>query len=68
MCLDSVDTSLKLQDRCNDILFAYESYLNTPKNLSVNFNNNTNCTLDVMFFTEYFKEIVVDVETGAIQV
>ena len=44
------------------------SDLNTPKNLSVSFNNNTNCTLDVMFFTEYFKEIVVDVETGAVQV
>ena len=44
------------------------SDLNTSKNLSVSFTNNTNLTLDVLFFTEIFKNIVVDVETGAVQV
>jgi hypothetical protein len=44
------------------------SDLNTSKNLSISFTNNTNLILDVLFFTEIFKNIVVDVEPGAVQV
>ena len=43
------------------------SDLNTSKKLTVSFTNNTNCTLDIMFFTEIFWEIIVDVETEAVQ-
>lgn len=39
----------------------------TPRNITVTFTNNTNCTLDFMVFTEYFSEIIVDVETGLVR-
>ena len=48
--------------RCN------VSDLNTSKNLSISFTNNTNLSLDILFFTEVFKNITIDVETGAVQV
>ena len=40
--------------------------LMTPRNINVSFQNNTNVTIDVMVFTEYFQEMIVDVETGLI--
>jgi len=42
------------------------SDMNTPRNVNVSFNNNTNCTLDVMIFTEYFSECVVNVQNGRV--
>eukprot|EP01036_Dinobryon_divergens_P032654 gene32654-42292_t len=40
--------------------------LMTPRNINVTFTNNSNVTIDVMVFTEYFQEMTVDVETGLI--
>ena len=40
--------------------------LMTPRNINVSFQNNSNVTIDVMVFTEYFQEMTVDVETGLI--
>ena len=42
------------------------SDLMTPRNVNVSFTNNTNVTIDMMIFTEYFTEMVVDVETGLV--
>ena len=41
--------------------------LMTPRNVTVTFQNNSNVTIDVMVFTEYFTEMTVDVETGLVQ-
>jgi hypothetical protein len=38
----------------------------TPKQLSVSFLNNTNHTIDVMFFTEIYKTIEYGVEDGLV--
>ena len=38
----------------------------SPRNVNITFNNNSNVTIDVMVFTEYFKEMIVDVETGLV--
>ena len=38
-----------------------------PRNLNINFSNNSNITIDVLTFTEVYKEIVVDTETGLIK-
>ena len=38
--------------------------LMTPRNVNISFNNNSNVTIDVMVFTEYFTEMVVNVENG----
>jgi hypothetical protein len=51
-----------------DLTRANEADLLTPRNVNVSFTNNTLQTLDVLVYTEYFKEIVVDVETGLINV
>ena len=40
--------------------------LMTPRNVNISFNNNSNVTIDVMVFTEYFTEMTVDVETGLV--
>jgi len=40
--------------------------LMTPRNVNISFNNNSNVTIDVMVFTEYFQEMTVDVETGLV--
>lgn len=36
----------------------------TPRNITISFTNNSNVTIDVQVFTEYFREITLDVETG----
>ena len=38
----------------------------SARNVNISFNNNSNATIDIMVFTEYFKEMIVDVETGLI--
>ena len=38
----------------------------TPRNVTISFTNNTQVTLDIMVFIEYYKSLVVDVETGNI--
>ena len=38
----------------------------TARNVNLTFTNNSNLTIDVMVFTEYFTEMVVDVETGQV--
>ena len=43
------------------------SDLGVLRNLNVTFNNNTNVTIDVMIFTEYFNQIEVNVESGRIK-
>ena len=40
----------------------------TPRNVNITFTNNSLQTIDCLVFTEYFKEIVIDVETGLITV
>ena len=40
--------------------------MNTPQNITVSFRNNTNIVPDIMIFTEYFSEFIIDVETGNI--
>ena len=37
------------------------------RNLNITFQNNSNITIDVLTFTEVYKEIVLDVETGLIK-
>ena len=39
----------------------------TPRNINVTFTNNSLQTIDCLIFTEYFKEITVDCETGLIE-
>ena len=41
--------------------------MNTPWNIVVSFTHNTNVTLDIMIFTKYFSEFIVDVETGNVE-
>ena len=43
-----------------------KSDLLTPKQLSISFLNNTNLTIDVMFFTEVYKTMEYEVETGLV--
>ena len=50
-----------------DLSRSTVSDLNTTKQLNISFNNNTNCTIDVMFFIERFKSIALDVQTGIVQ-
>ena len=38
-----------------------------PRNLNINFLNNSNITIDVLTFTEVYKEITLDTETGLIK-
>ncbi len=38
-----------------------------PRNLNINFLNNSNITIDVLTFTEVYKEITIDTETGLIK-
>lgn len=38
----------------------------TPRNVNLTFTNNSNLTIDVMIFTEYYQELTIDVETGQI--
>lgn len=40
----------------------------TPRNINVTFTNNSLQTIDVLIFTEYFKEVTIDVETGLVEV
>ena len=40
--------------------------MGSPRNVNISFNNNSNVNIDIMVFTETFKEIVVDVETGIV--
>jgi hypothetical protein len=45
---------------------ANQADLMTPRNINVSFTNNSNVTIDVMIFTEYFQEMTIDVETGLV--
>ena len=38
----------------------------TPRNINVTFTNNSNVTNDVMCFTEFYNQIIVDTETGIV--
>ena len=49
-----------------DVSRANVADLMTPRNVNVSFQNNSNVTIDVMVFTEYFSELTVDVETGIV--
>ena len=42
------------------------SDLLTTKQLNISFQNNTNCTVDYLFFIEKFSELVIDVESGQV--
>ena len=42
------------------------SDLLAPRNVNISFTNNSNLNIDVLVFTEYFSDFVVDVETGLI--
>ena len=49
-----------------DLSRANIADLMTPRNIQVSFTNNSLQTLDIQIFTEYFREGVVDVETGLV--
>jgi hypothetical protein len=51
-----------------DLSRANEADLLTPRNLNLSFTNNSLQTIDCLVFTEYFKEMVADVETGLINI
>ena len=51
-----------------DLARANEADLLTPRNVQVSFTNNSLQTIDCLVFTEYYKEMVVDVETGLINI
>ena len=40
----------------------------TPRNITISFTNNSNVTIDVQVFTEYYREMTLDVETGLITI
>jgi hypothetical protein len=42
------------------------SDMGSPRNVVISFNNNSNITIDVMCFTEFFNSAVINVETGKI--
>jgi len=37
-----------------------------PRNINVSFNNNSNVAIDVIIFTFYSDQLVIDVETGIV--
>ena len=37
-----------------------------PRNINVSFTNNSNVPIDVLIFTFYSDQIVIDVETGSV--
>lgn len=39
----------------------------TPRNVNITFTNNSLQTIDCLIFTEYFKEITIDCETGLVE-
>ena len=49
-----------------DVSRANIADLMTPRNVNITFTNNSNVTIDCLVFTEYFREIVLDVETGIV--
>jgi hypothetical protein len=51
-----------------DLSRANEADLLTPRNVNISFTNNSLQTIDCLVFTEYFKEAVLDVETGLINI
>ncbi len=46
---------------------ANNADMHTPRNVNITFTNNSLQTIDCLIFTEYFKELVIDVETGLIE-
>ena len=38
----------------------------TPRNITISFTNNSNVSCDVQIFTEYWREMTLDVETGMV--
>jgi hypothetical protein len=51
-----------------DLSRANIADLMTPRNINLSFTNNSLQSLDVQVFIEYFREGVVDVETGIVSV
>jgi hypothetical protein len=51
-----------------DLSRANIADLMTPRNINLSFTNNSLQALDVQVFVEYFREGVVDVETGIVSV
>lgn len=51
-----------------DLSRANIADLMTPRNITISFTNNSLQALDIQVFTEYFREGVVDVETGIVSV
>ena len=37
-----------------------------PRNINVSFNNNSNVAIDVLIFTFYSDQLVIDVGTGIV--
>ena len=42
------------------------SDMDTPRNINISFNNNTNVTIDLMVFCVYLDSLIIDVDTGRI--
>lgn len=51
-----------------DLSRANIADLMTPRNINLSFTNNSLQSLDIQVFVEYFREGVVDVETGIVSV
>ncbi len=37
-----------------------------PRNINVNFTDNSNVAIDILIFTLYSDQLVIDVETGIV--
>lgn len=49
-----------------DLARCREADKETPRNVNISFQNNSQLTIDVMIFTIYLDRIVVDVQTGVV--
>ena len=61
MKLPLLDASAPSRDDCINIADKLQ-----PRNINVSFTNNSNVAIDVLIFTFYSDQIVIDVETGIV--
>lgn len=52
---------------CVNVSRGNDADKNTPRNINVSFNNNTNVAISVLIFIIYYDELSLDVETGLVK-
>jgi len=52
---------------CVNVSRGNDADKNTPRNINVSFNNNTNVSIGVLIFIAYYDELTLDVETGLVK-